>query len=174
MVYLLDANVLMTAHQSYYPIDAVPEFWDWLVYQAELGNVKMPVETFDEVRDGSTDTERDQLYAWIQQEAVKRNLLLDGDADVDLVRRVVDEGYAPDLTDDELEQIGQDPFLVAHALERVGERCVVTVEVSRPSKQRQNRKVPDVCDTLSVRWCDTFRMLKELRFTTNWRQQVVA
>ena len=27
MLYLLDANVLITAHNLYYPIDAVPEFW---------------------------------------------------------------------------------------------------------------------------------------------------
>lgn len=172
MVYILDANVLITAHQLYYPIDAVPEFWDWLVYQAELGNVKMPVETFDEVRDGSADAERDQLYAWIQQEEVKQHLLLGDDADVELVRRVVEDGYAPDLTDDELEQIGQDPFLVAHALGRLDERCVVTVEVSKPRKQRQNRRVPDVCNSLGVQWCDTFKMLRDLRFTTNWRHQV--
>ena len=27
MLYLLDANVLITAHNLYYPIDSVPEFF---------------------------------------------------------------------------------------------------------------------------------------------------
>ena len=27
---LLDANILIVANNTYYPIDAVPEFWDWL------------------------------------------------------------------------------------------------------------------------------------------------
>jgi Domain of unknown function (DUF4411) len=30
MLYLLDANVLITARNRYYPIDTVPEFWSWL------------------------------------------------------------------------------------------------------------------------------------------------
>jgi hypothetical protein len=31
---------------------------------------------------------------------------------VDLISRVVEKGYAPDLTDDEVEKIGRDPFLI--------------------------------------------------------------
>jgi len=27
MLYLLDANVVITAHNTYYGLDAVPEFW---------------------------------------------------------------------------------------------------------------------------------------------------
>ena len=30
MLYLLDANVLITANNLYYPIDSVPEYWEWL------------------------------------------------------------------------------------------------------------------------------------------------
>ncbi|MBI3208790.1 MAG: DUF4411 family protein [Candidatus Solibacter usitatus] len=37
MLYLLDANILITAHKSYYPLDQVPEFWSWLKHQAEAG-----------------------------------------------------------------------------------------------------------------------------------------
>lgn len=32
MLYLLDANELITAHNLYYPIDVVPEFWEWLKF----------------------------------------------------------------------------------------------------------------------------------------------
>ena len=63
MVYLLDANVLITAQNLYYPVDAVPEFWDWLVHMGNAGEIKMPIETFEEVRDGSNDAERDLLFA---------------------------------------------------------------------------------------------------------------
>ena len=64
MLYLLDANVLMTAHATYYPVDSVPEFWDFLLHQAQAGLVKMPLEIFEEVLDGSDDEERELLYAW--------------------------------------------------------------------------------------------------------------
>lgn len=30
MLYLLDANVLIAAKNSYYAFDRVPEFWEWL------------------------------------------------------------------------------------------------------------------------------------------------
>ena len=131
----------------------------------------MPVETFEEVKDGSTDAQQDLLFGWIQ--ANKAVLLLDEESDSDLVQRTVEEGYAPDLTDDEIEQLGRDPFLIAYALAASADRCVVTTEVSSPRKQRQNRRVPDVCASLGVTCCDTFAMLRALSFSTSW-QPVLA
>lgn len=168
MLYLLDANVLITAHHLYYPVDAVPEFWDWLAHQGEAGNVKMPIETFEEVKDGSNDADKDLLYAWVQDDAHKSAILFDGDVEPQLVQQVTGQ-YAPDLTDDELEAIGRDPFLIAHALADPGNRCVVTTEVSKPRLQRQNRRVPDICADVGVQWCDTFAMLRALQFSTRWR-----
>ena len=34
MLFLLDASVLITANNTYYPIERVPEFWEWLAHQA--------------------------------------------------------------------------------------------------------------------------------------------
>lgn len=168
MLYLLDANVLITAHHLYYPVDAVPEFWDWLAHQGEAGNIKMPIETFEEVKDGSNDADKDLLYAWVQDDAHKAAILFDGDVERQLVQQVTGQ-YAPDLTDDELEAIGRDPFLIAHALADPGNRCVVTTEVSKPTWKRQNRKIPDVCRDVGVQCCDTFTMLRALQFSTRWR-----
>tara|TARA_E500000318_G_scaffold482_1_gene563 strand:- start:1005 stop:1517 length:513 start_codon:yes stop_codon:yes gene_type:complete len=169
MLYLLDANVLITAHHLYYPVNAVPEFWSWLAHMGNTGQIKMPLETFEEVRDGGKDAERDLLYAWVQDTTNKANILLNEEVDVGLVRQVIDTGYAADLTDDEVEQIGRDPFLIAYALASAADRCVVSNEVSAPRKQRQNRRVPDVCTQLGVNCCDTFAMLRALRFSTQWR-----
>lgn len=77
-------------------------------------------------------------------------------------------GYAPDLSDQEQQIIGHDPFLISYALPPQL-RCVVTTEVSKPSRTRQNRHVPDVCRTLGVQCCDTFAMLKALGFNTKWQ-----
>jgi hypothetical protein len=171
VLYLLDANVLITASNLYYRVDTVPEFWAWLAHKAGSGDIKMPLETFEEVRDGSNDVERDLLFAWIQDEDTKAAVLLDEEVNPDLVRRVLTEGYAPDLNDDEIEAIGRDPFLVAYALAAPAERCVVTTEVSSPRKQRQNRRLPDVCATMGVSCCDTFAMLRALGFSTRWERQ---
>ena len=49
MLYLLDANVLIRAHEDYYPLDRVRPFWDWLIVEAAAGHTKMPFEIYDEI-----------------------------------------------------------------------------------------------------------------------------
>ena len=44
-MYLLDANVLITAHNNYYAIDQVPEYWGWLVDQAARSFIKMQLRS---------------------------------------------------------------------------------------------------------------------------------
>jgi hypothetical protein len=166
MLYFLDANVIITAKDSYYAIDQVPEFWDWLGHQAEAGNIKMPPEILDEVSPG-TDKD-DPFYQWRKDKAIIEALLLLEEVGEALVQRVLDEGYAPDLEDHELEVVGADPFLVAYAMADV-DRTVVTTEVSSPAKRRQNRKLPDVCDHFGVRCINPFVMNRELGFKTQWK-----
>ena len=50
VLYLLDANVLITAHRDYYAVARVPEFWHWLQHQAAAGRVKVPAEILEEVK----------------------------------------------------------------------------------------------------------------------------
>ncbi len=167
MLYLLDANVLITANSQYYPIDQVPEFWSWLQHQAASDFVKIPLEVMEEIKEGRRDN--DPLIDWITRDDNHDVLVLQENVNAVLVQRVVTGGYAPDLTDDEVEKIGRDPFLIAYALADPGERWVVTTEVSRPSAQRQNRKVPDVCRTVGVQCCGPFTLNRNLGFRTGWR-----
>lgn len=167
MLYLLDANVLITASSSYYPIDQVPEFWSWLRHQGTFGHIKIPLEIMEEIQAGRRDN--DLLIDWISDADNETALLLNEDVDGDLVQRVVSDGYANDLTDDEVEKLGRDPFLIAYALANVTDRCVVTTEVPKPSAQRQNRKIPDVCHTLGLRCCGPFDLNRTLGFRTAWR-----
>lgn len=97
MLYLLDANVMIDANRDYYSIDRVPEFWDWLQHHGSQGVVKIPIEIYEEVKDGNDD-----LAKWIRQSHVKDALLFDVDANPVLVSIAVEQGYAPDLTDDEI------------------------------------------------------------------------
>lgn len=170
MLYLLDANVLITAHNLYYPIEAVPEYWEWLVHMGNQGQVKMPFEIFEEVKDGPNG-DSDPLFAWLQQAGMKSALLLPDTVDPGLVQHVIINGYANDLTDDQLEQVGRDPFLIAYALSS-NDRHVVTVETSEPRKQRQNRKIPDVCKTMGAACCNPFEFNRTLGFRTNWKQNI--
>ena len=47
-MHLIDANILITAHNTYYPTNRIPEFWSWILSKAQQGLVKMPLEMIEE------------------------------------------------------------------------------------------------------------------------------
>lgn len=170
MLYLLDANTLIDAKRDYFEFERVPEFWEWIQHQGEVGNIKIPVEIYEEFEEArKADGERDELAEWAADPAVKSALLLDEEANPALVSQVITEGYCPDPTDQEIETMGRDPFLVAHALADPENRTVVTTEVSKPAKRRANRKIPDVGRDLGVRCINNFQLLRDLDFRTGWK-----
>jgi len=164
LLYLLDANVLIDAHRDYYSIDRVPEFWKWLEHMGNEGNVKIPIDVYEEIKDGN-----DALADWAKIKDTETALMLNEEADAEKISRVTIEGYAGDLTHDEVEKMGRDPFLIAYALDPNEERCVVTTEASKPRRKRANRHIPDVCDTFNIPCCHTFQFLRDLNFSTNWK-----
>lgn len=167
MLYLLDANVLITANSTYYPLDQIPEFWSWVLHQATSNQIKIPREIMEEIKAGRRDD--DPLLDWVSTADIESALLLDEVVNVSLVQRVVSTGYAADLRDDEVERIGRDPFLIAYALAAPADRTVVTTEVSKPSTQRANSKIPEVCEALGALCCGPFALNKALGFKTNWK-----
>jgi len=171
LLYLLDANTLIDAKRDYYPIDRVPEFWDWLIYQGQQGKIKIPIEVYEEFYDTKDkDGEMDPLATWASLKEVKETLLFGEQAEQDLVARITYGGYINNPTDDELEKIGRDPFLISYALKDIENRCIVTTETSKPSRISANRHIPDVCNDFNIRCINNFQMIKELNFSTNWKK----
>ena len=169
MLYLLDANTLIDAKRDYYPISRVPEFWEWLVFYGEKGNIKVPIEVYEEFSDtNDKNGKKDELAIWSEQSEVREALLLNEEAEQDLVARITYGGYVANPTDDDLVKIGRDPFLLSYALKDLENRCIVSTEVSKPSKKGANRKVPDVCGDFKIRCINNFQMFRELNFSTNW------
>lgn len=157
MLYLLDANVLITADREYYPMDRIPQFWDWILEQAGAGKIKLPYEIFGEVVDGKTD----DLLKWLKTN--RRTIELDEEVDVGLLQDVLDRGYAPNLNDVQLEKVAKDPFLITYA-RMAPDRCVITLEKPSPKKQGANRKIPDVCNVFGISCYDTFHLIRKLDF----------
>jgi hypothetical protein len=170
-LYLLDANTLIDAKRDYYPINRVPEFWDWLIYQGQQGKIKIPIEVYEEFHDTKDkDGEMDALAVWATQEEVKEALLFGEQVAQDLVARITYGGYIKNPTDDELKKIGRDPFLISYALSDIDNRCVVTTESSKPTRQGANRHIPDVCKDFNIRCINNFQMINELNFSTSWKR----
>lgn len=170
MLFLLDANTLIDAKRDYYGIEQVPEFWEWLVHQGNLGQVKVPVEVWDEFADKKDKNGvKDELATWADYKEVKDALLLNEEAEQILVDHIITKGYVAHPTDDQLVKIGRDPFLISYAFQDVENRCVVTTEVSAPKAQKANRKIPDVCKDFDIRCINSFQFFRELNFRTNWK-----
>lgn len=160
-MFLIDANVLITANKSYYEFGRVDEFWEWVLYQSGNGNVKVPLEILEEIEIGN-----DKLSTWGSLN--KDTLILDEHVDYTLLERVYSEGYAPDLESNDRSAIGADAYLIAYALSQLKYRTIVTLE-KKNKKTRRNRSIPSVCIDLGVRYCDPFVFGKKLNFSTKWR-----
>lgn len=161
-MYLLDANTIMEAHDTFYPVDRIPQFWDWLQSQGEAGLVKMPYEIYDEFN-GKYGLHVD----WINSHEVKAALLLEEEADPALVQIAINNGYQgqdPAFDDIQHTKYGKDPFLVAYALVNPDERIVVTREVSRRTKRLGSTKLPDACDDCGIMWINDFALYTQLNF----------
>ena len=172
MLYLLDANVLITAHDNYYAIDRIPQFWEWIIYHAKLGQIKMPFEMLSEVKVGQpkrgVTNQDDELLRWLRRNNHEKDLLLGASVDQLTVNRVFKEGYElPHPTLDELNKVRKDPLLISYAVARQG-TCIVTLEAKQENatdaKKGHNRKIPFVCRKLGVRCIDTFDLIRELNF----------
>lgn len=164
MLYLLDADVLIKADNTYYPRKRFPIFWDWLLHNGAANNIKIPAEQYDEIIAGTGE-----LVDWLHAKEIKDALLLNEEANPDLVSQVTSEGYAPDLDETEVLKVGSDPFLISYGFTDTKNRNVVTFEVSAPSKIRANRKVPDVCAQFGVGCGNLFQLIEVLDFTTDWK-----
>lgn len=85
MLYLLDANILINAHDNYYPTDRIPQFWEWLIDEAQLGRIKMPFEMLAEVKAGQdrkdVDLDEDELIRWLRRNNHEQTLLYGASAE---------------------------------------------------------------------------------------------
>lgn len=160
MFYLLDANTIIDAHRDYYPMDRVPEFWDWLIDRAEAQRLRIPLEIWKEIKPKDAT-----LVKWMRtNESV---LVLKEQLEAEEVRLVMEKTYVAQPSDAQAKKIGRDPLLVAYALRDASGRCVVTTEVSKKKRTGANRKLPDACKILGVESIHTFKLIQRLNFRTD-------
>ena len=130
-----------------------------------------PIEVYEEFSDTKDkDGNKDSLATWSEDEGVNTALLLDEEAEPDLVARITYGGYVANPTDDELDRIGRDPFLISYALRDIENRCIVTTENSKPSRTGANRRIPDVCGDFGIGCINNFQLIQQLNFSTDWNR----
>lgn len=155
--FLLDANVFITAHRSYYAFDLCPEFWETMKEGFTARRIYSTRRVRAELERGG-----DALTTWVEDH-LPTDFFID-----DSMASVVAE-YAPMMTwvsgRDFLPAAkakfatDADGWLVATA--KQAGYCLVTHE-ARNEGSRVRVPIPIVCDRFGVSYCNTFELLREL------------
>ena len=164
MKYCCDSNVLITAHNTYYPITMFPVFWDWLIERrGSIGSISWVYrELMDKVGG-------DDLSAWAADNKDSGFFRFDDDSDdvqlcfSEIANFVSGMTKPPEHKAQFLSKA--DPWIIAYA--SVNACTVVTLEERVPANSKKI-KIPDICDVFGVKSTNTFGMLRaeNARFPT--------
>src|SRR5262245_15303954 len=157
--YVLDANVFIQAHQTYYGFDTCPGFWLALSRQHEAKRII----SIDKVRAELLPL-RDRLTDWVENKAPKTFFKGTADKAVadafrDMVNWVQGEAQFTPEAKAEFSAVA-DGWVVAYA--KANGLIVVTHEQYAP-EARKKVLIPNVCIEFKVEYCNTFEMLRELK-----------
>ena len=159
--YVLDSNVFIEASRRYYSFDFAKPFWASLCNQGKQGIICSIDKVYDELKNGN-----DALKEWAIQD-FHSYFQSTQQADVlSAYARIVQWAQAqPQFVqrakDIFMEDKNADTWVLAFALAK-GVK-VVTHEVFSAEAQKRI-PIPNVCRAFSIDCCDTFALLKELKF----------
>lgn len=156
-VFLLDSNVLIAAHRSYYAFDICPGFWESLKTGHRTGRIFSTKRVRAELV-GNDDV----LTRWVCDELPAEFFINDSAAAITaaygpMMAWVVANNFLPAAqakfaTD-------ADGWLVATAKHH-GYRLVT--HESRQPEAKARIPMPNVCEEFGVAYCNSFDMLREL------------
>jgi len=156
-IFLLDANVLITAHRAYYAFDLCPGFWNSIKDSHAKGRIFSIERVKSEWEKG-----KDALAKWVNDELPESFFLDDTTTEIatefaPLMTWVKSKDFLPaakvKFAND------TDGWLVATAKQKG--YSVVTLE-ARQEGAKARVPMPNVCEEFGVEYCHTFEMLREL------------
>lgn len=152
-MYLLDANIFITAKNLHYGFDFVPAFWEWLDHGHSAGVLCSTDKVHRELT-----TIADELSVWTQG---RESLFLKPDASiVPSLQRLATWArsgrFTPSAADEFLRVADFELVAYAHA----HGHTVVTHERPNPLAKRKIF-IPDACSELAVPWMSPFEMLRD-------------
>ena len=162
-LFVLDANVFITAYRSYYAFDLCPGFWDCLLHYFNEGRIL----SIDRVRDELVGNV-DELSNWVKD--LPEGLFVPSlqEPVTDAYREVISWVYANDQfsgqAKDEFSR-GADGWLIAYGIAH--DHRLVTLEAYQQNVRRRV-PIPNVCERFGIEHVDTFGMLRELDARFGW------
>ena len=159
MNYLLDTNILIRSKNEM-PMDIWPTFWARMKGMMDARQLFSSVKVREEIGRGA-----DELSLWMKMNAPK-GFYLQVDGEVLEQYCIAQEWARHNPTYSEGARLTfaevADAYLVATAAAKG--MTLVTYETSDPLSKRRV-KIPDVCNALSVRFCDLNMVLRDFGVT---------
>ncbi len=160
-VFVLDANVFISAKNSYYAFDIVPAFWKGLISFSSDGRVRSIDRIKKQLEDGN-----DELADWIKGGNMGEAFVSSGTPEVveayeEIVNWVQSNSqFSPAAK----AAFASDPdgWLVAYV--KASPECVLVTQEVFNGQIKWKVPIPNICKALGIRYLDTFGMLRELGF----------
>jgi hypothetical protein len=157
-IYLLDANVLMTAARFYYAFDLLPNFWSVLNSLAQNGSICSIDRVHEEINKGN-----DELVSWVNGTFLdyffKTDTPVVMQAYADIIRWSQGQRHYNQAVLEAFARYDHgDTWLVAYA--KAHQVAIVTLESANPATKKKI-PLPIVCEAFGVPWINTFDMLRE-------------
>lgn len=158
-MYIIDSNILIESKNKHFKIQPMHEFWDWMVSLGERDIVKIPEKVYSELHKAN-----DELYLWMKEHKEKFYIPDDGAiTNLKKVLEIYELLYKNDISDEMLESMQADPYIISHAITNNG--IVVSNEFHKEKIIRSIKgiKIPTVCEMLGVKCLTLPQFLWELR-----------
>lgn len=179
MFFLLDANIYIEAHGSYYDMDICPGFWDFLDkthLENKLSSIKQIQKELKrpkpaKAKENQKQQEEDKLSVWAknrnhhflddEDEATQLNFATIVEYVLSLQN--INEANRQNFLD------GADPWIIAKAmtLKSSGVEVKVATHERLVAPNSTKIKVPNVCQYFGIDYVDSFSLLRtlEAKFT---------
>lgn len=161
-MFVLDANVFISAYRSYYSFDIVPSFWTTLLKLADQAELCSIDKIQQEIINPQEKTP-DQLHEWSSNNF--KNFFERTDAQDVFQNYGRIQQWANDndhFTDAAKEEFARnaDAWLIAYSMAK--RYTLVTHETYKPETKRRIL-IPVVCKTFGIDYVNTFEMLRKLK-----------
>jgi hypothetical protein len=154
--YCLDANVLIQAWQKYYNPAFCPDYWEILTKLGTIGTIFIPELVYEEI----VRTE-DELSKWLKGSKIPINKI--SEPVTKHIRNILSD--YPTLVNNTKARSLADPWVIAHAFHE--NATVVTKEEKVTALNSNKIKIPNVCETMGIKWINDFQFIDELGIKFN-------
>lgn len=157
--YLLDANIFIQAHQSYYAFDIAPSFWEKLIHNARDEKLISIDKIMEELKNGD---DNDLLENWATTEFQNWFMSCSNEEVFKRYSQIIDwsqnSTHFKGAAKDEFAR-SADSWVLAYA--KAYNHTIVTHE-KYDANNKKRIKIPNVCEKFNISYIDTFTMLRNL------------